>query len=282
MEIHNLPDLPFKKKFLFLLYLFAYVWFYSMFPCCVESAEKNNPHLNPLSGDILIFSAASLSDSVREICSNFEKENPGLKTNISVDSSSRLAKQIERGAPADIYLSANVQWMDFLESSNLIINKTRIEPLSNRLVIITHLNNRPILNTVQDLKNDNITGIAIADYNSVPAGIYSKQTLENISAWKHILPKLVVGIDVRTAMAYVERNEVDYGIVYATDAKISKKVKIVFPLPEESQPDIKYSFSVLKNAPNRPAAIAFIEYLKNIQSQKIFEQYGFISIISKQ
>ena len=81
---------------------------------------------------------------------------------------------------------------------------------------------------------------------------------------------------MRAAMTYVERNEVDYGIVYATDAKISEKVKVVFQLPEEIQPDIKYSFSVLKNSPNRPAAIAFIEYLKNIQSKKVFEQYGFI------
>lgn len=242
--------------------------------CCgrldYESTGESAPE------EILIFAAASLTDVVREIAMNFKGQAPGLKVNISTGSSAQLAKQIEYGAPADIFLSADIKWMDYLDEKGLIISTARIESLSNKLVIIGRANSRSFLHSIQDLGTNKVNYIAIADYNSVPAGIYASEALKKLGIWQQLFPKLVLGSDVRIAMAYVERGEAECGIVYATDAMVSKRVETLFPLPDESQPKIIYSFALIKGSPNARGAEAFFDYLKDSCAREIFKKHGFI------
>lgn len=240
-----------------------------------QTTKGKHPDSGRMSGDLLIYAAASLTDTIREIGANFKKEHPDLKVNISAGSSAQLAKQIAHGAPADVFLSANVEWMDYLEDKGLIL-ETHFEPLGNRLVIITNINNKEPIRSIQDLMTDRTKYLAIADYNSAPAGIYAKQAFERLNIWQNIQSMLVVGDDVRQTMTYVERNEAEYGIVYETDAKVSKKVKYLFPLPEDSQPKIRYSFGAIKGSPNAAAANAFCAYIiKDDSSRNVFKKYGF-------
>lgn len=225
--------------------------------------------------NILIYAAASLTDAIKEIVANFEKDHPDIKVNISLGSSAMLAKQITHGAPADIFLSANVKWMDYLQAKGVIDTKTRFEPLGNRLVIVSNIDKKYPINNIEDLKTDKVKRFAISDYNSVPAGIYAKQAFENSDVWEDIFPKLVIGNNTRLTMAFIERNEVDYGIVYITDAKVSENLKEVFTLPQESQPEIEYSFSITKNSLNISVANDFLEYITNNTSIKVFNKYGF-------
>ncbi len=255
--------------------IIALTVFAAAFSGCEDSANKYP--LNAVTRqNLIIYAASSLTDVVKTISANFEAQNPGLKIDISTGSSSQLAKQIERGAPADIFLSANKAWMNYLSTNGHIVSKTMFEPLSNRLVVITNLKSKVDIKTVKDLTNDGLQRIAIADYKSVPAGVYTRQAFNNLGIWKDVQPKLVIGNDVRIAMAYVERDEVDCGIVYATDAKISSRVKTLFAFPESSQPDIAYSFGMVKNTANTSQTIAFLEYLKTAYAKKVFTVYGFV------
>ena len=272
----------FKIK-LFIANNFRYTLFLCLMSIVLTHCDRSNSTHNSnetlvsdsFSGDILIYAAASLTDAIKEIGVSFEKENPNIRVNISVGSSAVLAKQIAHGAPADIFLSASVKWMDYLQEKSVIDTKTRLEPLGNSLAIVSNINNKYALDDIEDLKTDKVKRFAISDYNSVPAGIYAKQAFENLNVWEDIFPKLIIGNNTRLTMAFIERNEVDYGIVYTTDAKVSKNVKEVFTLPSESQPEIGYSFSITRISLNRSAANDFLEYLKNNTSVKVFNKYGF-------
>ena len=242
---------------------------------CKKQNNTESIELTTIKEKVTIYAAASLIDSVNDICKNFEQKFPGLTTEVNIGSSAQLAKQIEHGAPADLYMSANVLWMDYLEKKGLINSKTRFDPLGNRLVIINHINNQLRLKSIEELTTNKIKYMAIADFSSVPAGLYAKQALKKAKIWKNLLPKLTIGSDVRVALAYIERNEVDCGIVYSTDAKMSKKVKPLFYLPDDIQPDITYSFGLVKTASNIKSNIMFIDYLHSDDAKEVFEKYGF-------
>jgi molybdate transport system substrate-binding protein len=228
--------------------------------------------------DVVVFAAASTTNAVTEIGKLYADRNLGRVT-LSFASSSTLAKQIARGAPADVYLSANKKWMDFLEARHLIDKGSRLDLLGNRIVLIA-----PVGSTLKAI--DVAPGFSLARYlgegmrlsigdpEHVPAGMYGKQALENLGAWGTVKDRLAPMKDVRAALVLVERGETPLGLVYATDAAISKKVRVVGAFPADSHAPIVYPVAAVAGG-KVAAAKGFIDFLRSPQSRAIFEKYGF-------
>ena len=225
---------------------------------------------------VMVFAAASTTNAITKIGALFSKET-NYKFVASFASSSTLAKQIEKGAPANVYISANPKWMTFLDDKGLIDKTSRCDILGNRIVFIAP--------KASDLKIDIHPGfqlpailstekIAMGDPEHVPAGIYGKQALTFLGAWDEIAPKIVGAKDVRTALVFVERGEAPLGIVYATDAAITDKVRVVGIFPEDSHPPITYQAAIVKDN-QTPVAQAFLAFLKSPGAKAIFQSYGF-------
>jgi len=225
---------------------------------------------------VTVFAAASTTNCLTEISDLFKAKNMGQIVT-SFGSSSTLAKQIEQDAPAEVFLSASPEWMDFLEKKNLIEPGTRSDLLGNRLVIVAPISSK-IKVTIG--KNFDLAGIlgneklAMGDPAHVPAGIYGKKALEYLGVWKAVESKVAGSKDVRAALMLVERGEAPLGIVYATDAAISKKVKVIATFPEDSHPPITYPVALVAGK-TTPAGKSFLQFLKTPDAKTIFEKYGF-------
>lgn len=225
---------------------------------------------------VLVFAAASTTNAVEDIGQLFSQKSKHAFVP-SFASSSTLAKQIEAGAPANVYISANPKWMAFLDDKGLIEKGTRSDLLSNRIVFIApapsdlKIDIRPGFTLFELLNGEKLS---MGDPDHVPAGIYGKQALESLGVWEKIAPHVVRAKDVRTALVFVERGEAPLGIVYATDAAISDKVAVVGMFPEESHPPITYQAGIVKGNNTEPAR-AFFEFLKSPGAKAIFEKYGF-------
>jgi molybdate transport system substrate-binding protein len=206
----------------------------------------------------------------------------GVKVTASYAASSALAKQIAQGAPADVYVSANIKWMDYLQKQKLIVDATRVNLLGNALVLIapkgSKLDHVDIGKGFDIAKLAGAGRIAVADTLAVPAGLYAKAALQSLGAWKAAEPKLAQAENVRATLAYVARGETPLGIVYSTDAKIEPKVKIVGVFPEDSHPPIKYPVAALKDAKSQAVA-QYLQFLRTPEAKAIFEQYGFSFLI---
>lgn len=235
--------------------------------CTKGSSEKT--------GTLRIFAAASLTPVMPKLRDRFLKTHPGVRFEFNFAASSILAKQIAYGAAADIFVSARPDWVDYLEKKDLIEAGNRFEFLSNKLVIIIPKTSRLGISTVRDLLNPAIERIALADWSNVPAGIYAMEALHRDGIWKAVEPKCIPALDVRAALTYVERGEVDCGIVYRTDAMLSEKVKIALQLPESIQPKIRYSVAIIGQE-NQALARSFVRFLMSDAAKGIFEKYGFI------
>jgi molybdate transport system substrate-binding protein len=229
--------------------------------------------------DVVVFAAASTTNAVTEIGKLYAHRNLGRVTP-SFASSSTLAKQIESGAPADVYISANKKWMDFLDEKNLIDRKNRLDLLGNRLVLIApagsvlkNIDVTPGFSVASFLGDDG--RLAMGDPDHVPAGMYGKKALENLGSWNPVKNRLAPMKDVRAALVLVERSEAPLGLVYATDAAISKKVRVVGTFPEESHPPIVYPVAAVAGG-RAEAARHFIDFLKSTESRAVFEKYGFV------
>lgn len=227
---------------------------------------------------VTVFAAASTTDAVTEICELFMKKNLG-KATYSFGSSSTLAKQIENAAPADIFISANIKWMDYLEEKQLIDSSSRIDLLGNSLVLIA-----PAESTIEKVEvavNFNLVDLlgdgrlSIGDPDHVPAGMYARQALEKLGVWESISGAVAPSKDVRTALVFVERGETPLGVVYSTDASITSKVKIVGKFPQDSHPPIVYPAAILKGRQS-PEVESLFDFLKGPEAGKIFEKYGFL------
>ena len=225
--------------------------------------------------ELTVFAAASLTDSLKQIAVDYQKQT-GQKVVFNFGASSTLARQIEEGAPANIFFSADEAKMDALEKQGLVLSGTRKSRLGNSLVIIVATDSSLEIGSATNLANANIKRIALADPKTVPAGIYSKVYLEKLQLWKVIEPKVVPTDNVRAALAAVESGNVDAGMVYKTDAAISKKVKVAHAIPSEEGPDISYPMAVIKESKQAEAAKAFLDYLNGESAVRVFENYGFI------
>jgi molybdate transport system substrate-binding protein len=229
---------------------------------------------------ILVFAAASMKNALDDVNDAFTK-NGGDKVVASYAASSALMKQIEQGAPADVFLSADIDWMDYGAKHGLIKSESRFDLLGNRLVLIApkdsaigHLD----IGAGFDLAALAGSGrVAVGDVRAVPAGLYAKAALEKLGAWAAIEPKLAMAESVRAALVLVARGEAPLGIVYETDAKIEPAVKIVGTFPADSHPPIVYPVALTAGA--KPDAARYLEFLRTQQAKSIFERYGFNVLI---
>lgn len=228
------------------------------------------------SGGLTVFAAASMKTALEEVDAAWTKKT-GKPVVASYAASSALAKQIEQGAPADLFVSADIPWMDYLAGKGMIKPDTRTDLLGNELVLIGPATQpekveigpgAPLAAKVGDGK------IATGDVASVPVGKYAKAALEKLGIWKDVEPKIAGAENVRVALGLVARGEAKYGIVYATDAKSEPKVVVVGVFPPSSHPPIVYPVAVTKDSTN-PDAAAYLAFLKTPEAAKIFESQGF-------
>ncbi len=226
---------------------------------------------------LTVFAAASLRNALDDINTAFGKAT-GVTVVASYEASSALAKQIEQGAPADVFISADPRWMDYAAEHKLIKPDTRVNLLGNRLVLIAPTDSK--LDKVEIAKGFDIAKlagdgrIAVANVQAVPAGLYAKAALETLGAWTAAEPKLAMAMNVRATLAYVARGETAIGIVYATDAKVEPRVKIVGWFPEDSHPPVIYA--VAATAASKNASVTrYLDFLRGPAAKAIFERYGF-------
>lgn len=223
---------------------------------------------------ILVFAAASLTDALGEIGRSWRGPE-GTRVVFNFGGSGLLARQIKEGAPADLFLSADEIQVDALEKAGLIAPGTRKSVLSNALVVVVPADSRMKISFEGDLAERGVQRIALAEPSSVPAGVYSKKFLESVGLWAAVAPKVIPTENVRAVLAAVESGNVDAGIVYKTDALISKKVTIAFEVPASRGPSISYPFALVKGAPNEKSARAFLEHLASKEARVVFAKYGF-------
>lgn len=218
--------------------------------------------------NLIVLAAASTTDAMNEIGTLFAAKS-GHTVQFSFGSAGALARQIQSGAPADVFLSANEQWMDALEKDEKINPATRINLLSNRLVLIAPKGKKVVL-------DEHFSGrLATGDMQSVPAGMYAKQMLETYGWLEALKPRLVSCDSVRNVLFFVERGEVDAGIVYSTDAKISDRVTVVTVFPEESHDPIRYPAAVCDASAHSDSAREFLAFLQSPEAAENFDRYGF-------
>jgi len=227
--------------------------------------------------DLQIYAAASLSDALKEIAQAYEPAS-GDKLVFNLAASSALALQIKNGAPADVFFSADEAKMNDLAKAGVLAEDTRRSLLSNTLVIVTHVDGGASITRPDDLTSTSVGRIALAEPQTVPAGIYAKQWLQKIGLWKRVIDKVVPTENVRACLAAVEAGNADAGIVYQTDALLSKKVKIAFAVSaaDPAAPKISYPLAVLKDAKHAAAARAFATHLASPAARAVFAKYGFL------
>ena len=226
---------------------------------------------------VTVFAAASMTDTLKQVAEDYKKVNPKEEVVFSFASSSTLAKQIEEGAPADIFISASGKWMKYLSEKDLTVKDTEKLLVSNELVLIANKDSK--LQNVDIAKGEwikqlNNSYLSVGDPAHVPAGQYAEEALTKLNLWDQVKDKLARGKDVRAALALVERAEAPLGIVYATDAKVSKDVKTVGVFPQDSYKPADYPVAILKDHKNAETE-AFLKYLESDAAKKVYVQYGF-------
>lgn len=232
------------------------------------------PQLAAAQQPVTVFAAASLTDSLKAVADAY-KARTGKIITLSFGASSTLARQIEQGAPASIFFSADTDWMDYLQGKNLIETGSRKNLLGNQLVLIgaagaKRLTIAPRFDLVGALGDGKL---ALADPAAVPAGKYGKAALTALGIWDNLAGHVAPAENVRVALEYVTRGEAPYGIVYATDARIAPQVSVVGVFPENTHPPIVYPVALTKDAP--PGARDFIDFLAGPEARAIFEKAGF-------
>jgi molybdate transport system substrate-binding protein len=230
---------------------------------------------------ITVFAAASMKNALDDVSLTFTTRT-GVKVVTSYDASSALMKQIESGAPADAFLSADLKWMDYGVEKKVINESTRLNLLGNVLVLIAakdakidHVDIKPGFDLAK-LAGDG--RIATGDVKAVPVGLYAKAALEKLGVWASVEPKMAMTVNVRAALAYVARGEAPLGIVYATDAKIEPGVKVIGIFPDNSHDPIIYPMAATVNA--KPDTMQYLAFLRSPAAKAIFESYGF-SVLAK-
>lgn len=233
------------------------------------------PQKKVLADEIFVSAAASLTDVLKEVSSAYQtRSKHTVKFNFGP--SSGLARQIDEGAPADIFFSADLPQMDKLDQSGRLEPGTRKNLLSNQLVIIVPAHSKLAISSPTDLLRSNVKRIALAEPSSVPVGVYSSQYLMEQGLWDRVRSKIVPVQDVRATLASVESGNVDAGFVYRTDTTGSKKIKIVYQVPFEQGPKITYPIAVVKASKRKEAARDFINYLQRPSAKDTFKKYGFV------
>lgn len=229
---------------------------------------------------MLVFAAASLTDVLEEIGAAYtEQTHQPLR--FSFAASSTLARQIEVGANAEVFVSADVQWMDYLQERGLVDASSRRDVAGNRLVLIAPADSELTLRIAPDFPIANALSrgrLAIGDPDIVPAGRYARAALTTLGVWDDVANRLVYADNVRTALAYVARGETPLGIVYATDARVEKRIRIVDTFPSATHPPIFYPAATTASA--RASSRDFLKFLREDRAQETFRRHGFLPVES--
>jgi molybdate transport system substrate-binding protein len=258
--------IPRSSRFALILSLAA-IWLFGM--GFADAAPQSKT-------EITVSAAISLKDALDEIQTAFEASDPSTSIHLNLGASGTLQRQIEQGAPVDIFISASPAQMDALAAKNLIVPSTRKDLLKNTIVLITP-SDRKIIASFQDLITPGVKIIAIGEPQSVPAGNYAQQVLTHFGIFDKLKPKFVFAKDVRQVLTYVETGNADAGIVYATDARTSNRVAAVATAPEDSHSPVVYPVAVLANSKDQSAARRLEDFLLGSKSAAIFKKYGFMA-----
>lgn len=234
-----------------------------------------NPEPTQANTTLLISAAASLKDAMEEMKPLYQEKHSNVNVTYNFGASGALLQQIEQGAPTDIFISAAKRQMDTLDQKGAIVPGTRTNLANNRLVLVVPNGSRTVT-SFASLKQPEIKRIAIGEPRSVPAGQYAEQVLQKLKLWNEVKPKLVYANNVRQVLAAVESGNADAGLVYATDARISKKVKVAVTADDSYHSPIVYPIAVMKRSKNVNAAKAFVQYLSSSQAKGVLRKYGFI------
>lgn len=230
------------------------------------------------SAEVLVSAAASLTDVLKEIGRVYQVSGRD-KLRFNFGSSSELARQIEEGAPADIFFSADLAKMDLLDKKGRIDTGSRRNLLANQLVLVVPTDSKLAVGSPKDLLRAAVARIALAQPEAVPAGVYAKKYLESEGLWGGLAAKIVPVLDVRATLAAVESGNVDAGFIYKTDAAISRKVKVVYEVPMDKGPKIIYPVALVKDSRVKEAARDVLQFLRGKAAKMIFEKYGFVVLV---
>lgn len=224
--------------------------------------------------DLIVSAAASLTNAFRDIGQDFERTHPGSRITFNFAASGPLLQQIAQGAPVDVFASADESTMDRAQKQDLILPRTRVDFVGNRLVLIEPADARRRFQSLSDLTRSDVKRIAIGNPASVPNGHYAQEALQAAGLWNTLSPKFIYAQSVRQSLDYVDRGEVDAGFVFATDAAIDRgKVKVAMDVPLRQS--IVYPIAVVKRSRNPALAQAFIDFVRSPAGQDVLARYGF-------
>lgn len=230
------------------------------------------------SKEINISIAASLLEPMSKICEQYSNEN-NVKININSGGSGTLKKQISEGAEVSVFFSAKESYVDDLINEGIISSDSKINLIGNRLVLLKNNDSQEKINDIFGLNN--LKGkIALGEISTVPAGQYAKEALENISIWGEIQDNIIYANNVTAVRTYVERGEVDYGIVYETDALNLEHSKVVQEIPEKYHSEITYTIAIIKDYEKDEDIIKLVDFIMSANGKNIFEEYGFKILLS--
>lgn len=253
-----------RKKIILTTVLTSFLVFGLLYGCSEKKAEDKS---------LTVSIAASLKDPMKEIGDNFEKEK-GVKIQFNIGGSGTLKKQIVDGASVDLFISANIKYVDELIKENYVKKDDSKKLLNNELVLIESKDFKGNIKSLNDLKN--IDGkIAIGELSTVPAGQYAKESLDKLGMYDLLKDKLIFAKSVSNVKTYVENGETELGFVYKTDAMNLRNSKIAYTVPNNYHKPIEYELCILKDSKELDLSKEFSDYLKSDESNKIFEKYGF-------
>jgi molybdate transport system substrate-binding protein len=225
---------------------------------------------------LVVSAAASLKDSLEEVAQTYRQVKSNVAVNYNFGASGALQQQIENGAPADIFISAAKRQMDALQQKNLIFPDTRRNLLTNRVVLIVPKNSTTNITSFRGLTGANVRRIAVGEPRSVPVGQYAEEILRNLGILAQVRPKFVLGNSVRNVLAAVESGNADAGVVYATDARLSDRVRVVETAAQNLHSPVVYPVAVLRSSRNAAAAREYVQFLaSDRRARSVFEKYGF-------
>ena len=237
-----------------------------------KSADKNTEPV-----ELHVAAAASLTDVMKELAADFEKDNPNIKLVFNFGSSGALQQAIENGGDTDLFFSAAQKQMNSLEQSGNLAEGTRTDLLINEVVLIEPAEGGKNLTSFEDLTRDDIQHVALGEPKGVPVGQYTEEILTKLGILDAVKAKAVYGSDVRQVLSWVESGDADCGIVYATDAAISgNKVKVVAVAPADSHKPVIYPVAIIKSSKHMDDAKKFLEFVKTDKAKAAFEKYGFV------
>jgi molybdate transport system substrate-binding protein len=224
---------------------------------------------------LTVSAAASLQDALEAITPDFQTAYPTIEISYNFGASGALQQQIEQGAPADIFFSAAAKQMDALAEKGLIVKDSRQNILTNSLVLIAPAQSKIAVTDIAQLKEAEVGVVAVGEFRSVPAGQYAEQVFTKLNLLESLQSKLVFSNNVRGVLAAVESGNADIGMVYATDAALSERIKVLATAPEETHQPIVYPIAVVSDSPNPEAAKTFIAFLQTPAAQTKFKEFGF-------